>query len=280
MKPSLLLLLLLQLTTVAFSQSQGPNNPAAAATVPSSACLGCPGSEWSNEINVFLPDNNSATTVLQNYSFCFQSTCYYSRYLYASDFGFTIPANAVILGILTEVNRNPGNPNAVVDSTVRLFDGATTVGSNQAIAFPWANGFNYQSYGGPSDLWGSAWTPALINGAAFGLYFKIYNSSANVVATVSVDHVRMTVYYQLPTGIIGSQTMSAGGFSSSINESGNAEGSFILNKEASCSIELFSVTGTLLSKKDLGKLPAGKQKFEFSAVELSTGLYFLRLSAG
>ena len=278
MKNSLLLLLLL-LTTVTFSQTQGPNNPSAATGVPNSSCLACPGGTWSNETNVFLADNNSAFVVAASYPNCFQSNCYYSRFLYASNFGFNIPVASVITGIVVEVNRNPGNPNAIVDSTVRLYDGSNMVGANRAISTPWANGFNYQSYGSMTDLWGAAWTPALINNAGFGLYFKLYNSAANVVATVAVDHIRITVYYSTVSGV-HSQTMSSGGFSVFQNENENVQGQFNLVQSANCKYELYSITGSLLKTVDLGVMVSGVQKFEFSSTGLPKGIYFLRLSAG
>ncbi len=274
-----LLLLLLPLSTATFSQTQGPNNPSAATGVPNSSCLACPGGSWSNETNVFLADNNSAYVVASPFPNCFQSNCYYSRFLYASGFGFNIPGTATIVGVLAEVNRNPGNPNAIVDSTVRLFDGTNMIGANRATSLTWANGFNYQSYGGSSDLWGASLSPSLVNSAGFGLYFKLYNSSANVFATVSVDHVRMTVYYQTPTGI-ESQTMSSGGFSVFQNESGNISGQFNLQATTECKYELYSLSGSLLKSGNLGRLSAGLQRFELPGNDLAKGIYFLRLTAG
>ena len=69
------------------AQVQGPNNPGTV-IIANLACLSCPGSIFNNYNNVKLNDNVNAAVFLSQTTFCFQSQCYYTRNLLASNFGF------------------------------------------------------------------------------------------------------------------------------------------------------------------------------------------------
>lgn len=76
----------------------------------------------------------------------------------------------------------------------------------------------YRSYGGVSDTWGLPFTPANIN-ASFKANIRI-SSGATVV---SVDHVRVTVYYTDITqvSVSGSQPSATGAVSAGVRVAGN-----------------------------------------------------------
>ncbi len=82
-------------------------------------------------------------------------------------------------------------PATALDNSVRLIKGGVIVGSNYAktnVAWPTADA--YETYGGPTDLWGTTWTPAEINANNFGVVLSgIVQGSA-----LQVDHIRITVY--------------------------------------------------------------------------------------
>ncbi len=247
--------------------------------IPGPSCLGCPGALWNNPANIFMSDGNMSFAVHQNNPMCFQQQCFYSQYLYGSNFGFSIPMNATILGIVAEVERNPGNPNAIADSSVRLFLGMSMVGANYASPTLWPNGYMYASYGGATDLWSSSWTPADINDPTFGLYFRSYNSSANLIATVAVNHMRMTVYYSVPTGVF-SQTGSPSGLQAGFDPaSGKPWFSVISLAEQQVNASVLDVTGKLLFRHDALNLNAGLSKHELNISSLTPGIYFLRIES-
>jgi hypothetical protein len=57
----------------------------------------------------------------------------------------------------------------------------------------------YEDHGTSSDLWGTTWAVSDINAANFGAAFAATKASAAGAAhTVSVDHIRITVYYVAP----------------------------------------------------------------------------------
>lgn len=100
---------------------------------------------------------------------------------------------------------------AICVNAARIYDKSTKskngagleVGNNKAVipanSLPnaWPDTDTYQMYGGPSDLWGTTWTPADINSPDFGFSFQA--DAENSIA--SIDHVRTTVYYSVPLGV-------------------------------------------------------------------------------
>ncbi len=115
--------------------------------------------------------------------------------LRATGFGFEIPAGATILGVKVEIVEIASGVNAITDATVEL----TEVGSeNKATTDFWApNNDNYAAYGGEADLWGCELTPEIVNDADFGVLIGAKLSTAvHSSWTASIDHVRVTVYYE------------------------------------------------------------------------------------
>ncbi|MEW6470404.1 MAG: T9SS type A sorting domain-containing protein [Bacteroidota bacterium] len=264
------------LSLAAYGQTAGPNDPSAAATVPSAACLGCPGEIWVNETDVFLQDNNQAKVNLQQNGFCFQSTCYMSRYLYASGFGFSIPGTATIDGISVDIYREPGTANSTADSTIKLVKNSVPTGQNKAMPGVWSLAPAYYSYGSASDLWGTAWTPADINDPGFGLYMKVYNTDANNVVTPTVDHIRITVTYSTPTGIQIDQSSSQA--FCAYTDGDNLLASFVVEGTGgSVRLELFNAAGGCVASKILPAAQAGSYSEQFACAELPQGIYFIRL---
>lgn len=93
--------------------------------------------------------------------------------------------------ILTIVYRT------TVDKYVKLVVGGAVVGSNYASASQWPSDFSYAQYGGGSDLWGTGGlTPAQVNDPTFG---TVVSATVGTGEAVAIDHVRMTVYYSLPS---------------------------------------------------------------------------------
>jgi hypothetical protein len=208
MKRNLYLLgMLLIVQTCGYSQSQGPQDPLSA-SYSAFGCLACSGGEWNDFQNVSYVDHQYATAGLAAYPSCFQSTCFYSRILFAHDFGFTIPAGAVITGITARILRMSTLATGVADSAIRLYTG-TPVGINHAVTTYWTPNPMAVQYGDSTDTWGNSFTPDSVNSAQFGLSVQVMNKNiSGSFATASVDHIEMTVYYSTGTGI-QSQTKSS-----------------------------------------------------------------------
>jgi len=115
-----------------------------------------------------------------------------SRYLKTTGFGFSIPRDATIDGLLVEVERSSNTASAIVDNSVRIVKNGTITGDEKASAGSWPTSDAYASYGAATDKWGTGWTPSDINTSNFGL---VFSARALLAATAQIDHVRVTVYF-------------------------------------------------------------------------------------
>lgn len=262
------------------SQISVTDDAGTAVTTPISACLSCPGSIWNNEPNVYIADGNPSDIDLMQNGFCFQSTCYYSRFLLCSQFGFSIPGTATILGIEINILRDAPAINIIKDTTVQLVKNGTTVSSNYRSAAYWPLTYTNQLYGGPADLWGLTWTPADINNPTTAMGLAIYNQSTSSVSGVNVDHVSMTVYYSVTTGVIESQTSAPDSFSvNQVNES-SVLFSFNISSKTGVELNLYDLSGKLIYSKEFGEQTSGMHKETVSTENLQSGIYLAQYIYG
>lgn len=146
---------------------------------------------WTNPGRAAVSDDNRAIATL--------GTAEVSHYLKATNFGFSIPNSAKIVGIEFKIERRGGaiiDSNRIEDNSIKLVKGGTISGNDKADTTEWVTGSGdeIKTYGSNSDLWGLTWTPANINDNAFGVVV-----SAKQVGTgpsdAEIDHVTLTVFY-------------------------------------------------------------------------------------
>jgi hypothetical protein len=141
---------------------------------------------WLNLGNVNASDNAYATCVL--------AAGQTSQGALLTNFGFSVPSNAIILGVEVSVERSQSVASRVNDNTVQLIKGGTPGGTNKAAAGFWPATDTVLVYGASNDLWGNALTAADVNASNFGLKFRV-NEGAGA-STAQVDLVQLKVYYQ------------------------------------------------------------------------------------
>ena len=165
--------------------SQGPLLPAIAVDLFDDVT-------WSNITNIQNNKNDGTYTVCANLHYAQQPST-----IYVSNFGFSIPTSATINGITVQINKYADND--ITDEAVFLVDNTGTyVGTNKKItAYFWPTNNNApQTYGDSSDLWGTTWTPSIINSNNFGLQLKGYwGSFTKFNFDVYVSWVKITVNY-------------------------------------------------------------------------------------
>lgn len=115
-----------------------------------------------------------------------------------TNFGFSIPAGAIITGILVEIEKRSDPGSQIEDNGLRLLQNGNEIGSNLAnYGIAWPSSDTYLSYGGCSNLWGASWTATDINAANFGLVFASIDYSCLGNITSFIDHVRVSVCYNI-----------------------------------------------------------------------------------
>jgi len=163
----------------------GPNSPG---TVVDDATVGTVA--WTNPSNAMVSDNT--------YAYANGNVNFTTHYLKASNFGFNIPIGATIDGIVVEIEKWKGAADfGAIDAAVKIVKGGSVGSTNKADTVTrWPSTEAYVSHGGPSDLWGEAWTASNINASDFGVVVSTTHDG-NPVNSVGayVDHIRITVYY-------------------------------------------------------------------------------------
>jgi hypothetical protein len=187
---TIIVLLLVALpASTALADTAGPNYPGSGSDVPvEDPVIGT--QVWQNPGYIAADDTLYATATLNK-------TGRYSHYLQATQYGFAIPADATINGITVVINRQSDHNNpSILDNVVRLVKAGNIVGDNKASTNVWPLSMGTATYGGPTDLWGTTWTPAEINSVNFGLVLAAYRqNNGNNDRIASVDFMQVSVYY-------------------------------------------------------------------------------------
>lgn len=166
--------------------SQGPRSAGAGANQTGVGTVA-----WSFTGNIVADDGSSASSGTL-------TSGAQTNYLVASTFGFSIPAGSTIDGIVVEIKRSDlSSSDNIRDNRIRIVKGGSIQTTDKATATAWPASFapSYASYGGSSDLWGTAWTAEDVNANDFGVAISARSLSVKGFRSAAVDHVRITVYY-------------------------------------------------------------------------------------
>lgn len=153
--------------------------------------------DWSNPGNATTSNNTyaeaDATAVgIPGFS---------SRWLHATNFGFSIPSGATIDGIVVEwEGKSLDTSEANTISHVLLIKGGSRSGDNKGTGSWTTTSDEWKSFGGASDLWGNALTPTDVNSSSFGSAIAVTENNANNSVKTAIDACRITVYYTEASG--------------------------------------------------------------------------------
>lgn len=170
----------------------GPKYPTTTTTTNGSGVSG----QWANPANIFADDGSNATAAfLAPPTFTFD--------LQGATLGMGIPSNAIIDGIVLEMDVPSSNRWSEANSSIRLQKAGVSVGDNKAGTGSASN--NIWSYGSSTSLWGTTWTPAELNAANFGFAFSAAYTSSGNDFTIAVDFVRVTVYWHYDPAVAAAE---------------------------------------------------------------------------
>lgn len=177
--------LLILNTSANFSQGYNDGNSFANVDIETSP-------DWINPGNAQASDNVYSTVLLNP-----TADPPNSDYLQATNFNFSMPGNAVINGILIEIEKNEGEyvQSSIFDKSVKIVKNDVISGEDKAKSAEWPTSDEYSSYGNSTDLWGLSWNSSDINTDNFGVAIATNITGANKDRTASIDNIRITVYY-------------------------------------------------------------------------------------
>lgn len=166
-----------------------------------------PGFPWSNPQNVTLDNGTSFATASIPALFA-------SPFLAGTNYGFTVPSGATVLGVQFWLKRF-SQFNVSVRDSVTLFKAGGTVAAatnhgHYANDYFWPTRLTQVSYGGQNDTWGINLTPAYVNASDFGVAISVVNDGP-LDSNFSVTAMHGAVYYQVQSVTGGSGGIIAAG---------------------------------------------------------------------
>lgn len=199
MKPSLLILsfFIIKIATGQCSTA-GPNNGSSFANNASTGTVA-----WTNTSNAQTSNDSYSGSSITLGILGSANT----NYLVVTNFGFSLSSLSSICGIKVEIEKQYnifiGVLSSVTDNEVKIVKGGVISG-NDLGSGGWPSSDAYSTYGSNSQKWGLTWTPADINSSGFGVAISTHISAgvAGLSMDALVDHVRITVYYNIPVPVL------------------------------------------------------------------------------
>jgi len=116
-----------------------------------------------------------------------------THYLKATNFGFSIPTGATIVGIELSVIREG---DGVTESHVRAVKAGVVKETEDKSRGAFWIGAGTSVYGGSEDLWGNTWAPSDINATGFGVAVAVeLRPTPLSAAEAQVDAMQVKIYY-------------------------------------------------------------------------------------
>lgn len=144
---------------------------------------------WTTPTNIYSSNNAYARSILARSDI--------SYWLRATSFGFSIPDGATIDGIVAEFEKRISG-SGITDSSVNIVMSGYEQGDEKKLAGYWPTSDTHIAHGGSTDLWGLGWNSAAINASNFGVSIAARMAITGEQAAY-IDHVRITVYYTVPS---------------------------------------------------------------------------------
>lgn len=120
----------------------------------------------------------------------------------ASNIGFTLPAGAIIAGIITGVIANQSGTVRPLNE-VKLYSDVTQMGDAKSSASsPPDVGFGEVLVGTSSDNWNANLTYDVVNNSNFGIKITASFAAPKSSSTLYVDYITMKIYYYVKGDVI------------------------------------------------------------------------------
>jgi Right handed beta helix region/Secretion system C-terminal sorting domain len=171
---------------------------------------------WNNPANALTANNNYAT--ISNPALLIGGTVRNSNYLLLRRFGHNLPANAEILGVEVEIEKQSSDDTGINysrDLNIRLLRNNIMVGTNHAnVSENWPTSKTTSIYGSNTDLWGTTLTASEVNASNFGVAIAITSRAGGLLLPTVIsyiDQVRIKVHYKVNAVTMVSYSIIQGG---------------------------------------------------------------------
>lgn len=156
---------------------------------------------WTNPTNIQGDTTTTAATVSP------PANGNTSQRLRCSNFGFSIPTGATIVGITVEVEQQAANASRHRWNSVQLLIAGSETGTDKSDASAIPTGKAFKTFGSSADLWGLTPTVSQVNASGFGVSLKIDRNSSQATTT-SLFRARITVDYTVVNNLTASDTVT------------------------------------------------------------------------
>lgn len=173
--------------------TSGPIGP----TETTAGAGAAPGLDWTN------PNNITGDTSYATFS-VITGGAGNSGPLVASLFAQAVPTDATILGIQQTFTRKQSQAghNIAKTGAVYLYKGGVPVGTPKIGTSYYVNSDVVETWGGPTDLWGTTWTNNDINDPGFGGSMNVAYDETELSDTVSVKNYKIEIWWVVATSTI------------------------------------------------------------------------------
>jgi hypothetical protein len=155
------------------------------ATIAASLGIGI---AWASPANALTADGLSASSLIDQEK---------TQRLVLTGFGFSLPANAQVTGIVLSVRKRAGQADEIWDSFIGLERGGAPGAVSRAAQGDWPATFVTTTYGSATDTFGETLSGAAVNALDFGVAIVALHD-AGTGESAFVDDVTMLVHYCSP----------------------------------------------------------------------------------
>jgi hypothetical protein len=162
----------------------GPNPGTVAVSVPRT---GATGIAWENPGNALTVNGQYARSVVTDGE--------QTELLRVTGYGFNIPANVTIKGIVVELKRQ--GENKIVDGNIELWLDGVASDRPKFVASGWPTNIGTHHYGQEVDTWGNDLTPELVGRPGFGteIWARRREDAGTGPVPAEVESLLITVWY-------------------------------------------------------------------------------------
>ena len=163
----------------------GPNPGTVAVSVPRPSATGIP---WQNPANALTVNGQYARSVVTDGE--------QTELLRVTGYGFKIPANVTIKGVVVQLKRQ-GADQRIVDGNIELWLDGVASDRPKFVASGWPIKIGTHHYGQEVDTWGNDLTPELVGRPGFGteIWAKRREDAGTGPVPAEIESLLITVWY-------------------------------------------------------------------------------------